>query len=50
MNEIIAEVIAYGSWRGMLNRTQIAELRLKGHQVRVMSDIGEGDLFDVEVS
>ena len=51
MNEIIAAVIAYGAWRGMLNRTDIATLRLKGYTVVVLGDGPDADnSFDVEVS
>jgi hypothetical protein len=51
VDEVIAAVIAYGSWRGSLNRADIATLRLGGYTVRVMSDGPDADgRFDVEVS
>lgn len=50
IDDVIAAVIAYGAWRGTLDRATIALLRLKGYTVRVMSDNTEADLFDVEVS
>jgi hypothetical protein len=49
MNEIIAQIIIHGFWRGTLNRADMATLRLLGYTVRVMGDL-DGDSFDVEVS
>ena len=51
MNEIIAAVLRDGSWRGPLNRADIATLRLSGYRVVRKSDEPDKDgCFDVEVS